>query len=131
MFNAWLQRTKLQIVDTGLNQGGESFLEQIEKGELVAAARFIGEVNQRNRYRRRRRREVGDDFFVANRFENVLHRFLKLFEGHDVLVISEMQIKRDAFRDVFGQPPTRIARLVRRAIDRCVQPVPVELEELS
>src|SRR5436853_3847197 len=131
MFYACLQRTKLQIVHAGFDQRIEPLFEKIEKSELVTAASLMRDIDQRYRNRRWRRCEVGNDFLVTDRFQDVLHRFLKLLEGDDVLVVPQMQIKRDALGDVLGQPPTRIAGLVGRAIDGGVQPIPVELKELT
>src|SRR6266446_2957881 len=42
-----------------------------------------------------------------------------------------MQVKRNAFSNVLGQPPTRITGLIGRAIDGRVQPSAVELKELT
>src|SRR6266480_6801213 len=131
MFYARLQGAKLQIVHAGLDQRIESFLEKVEKSELITAASLMRDINQRNRNGRRRRREVGNDFLVADRFQDVLHCFLKLLESDDVFVVPEMQIKRDALGDVFGQPPTRVTGFIGRAIDGGVQPIAVELEELA
>src|SRR5258708_29351670 len=131
MFYTRLQRTKLQIVHAGLDQRIESFFKKIEKGELVTAAGLMGNIDQRNRNRRRRRCEVGNDLLVTDCLQDVLHRFLKLLEGDDVLIVPQVQVKRDALGHVLGQPPTRITGLVGGAIDRGVQPVAVELKELT
>src|SRR6266480_8105838 len=131
MFYARLQGAKLQIIHAGFDQRIESFFEKIEEGELITAASLMRDIDQRDRDRWWRRREVGNDFLVADRFQDVLHRFLKLLEGNDVLVVPEMQIKRDALGDVFGQPPTRVTGFIGRAIDGGVQPIAVELEELA
>src|SRR5438477_171401 len=74
---------------------------------------------------------MGNDFLVADRFQDVLHRFLKLFECDNVLIVPEMQIKRDALGHVFGEPPTRVTGLIGGAINGGVQPTAVELEELT
>src|SRR5436853_1970192 len=130
MFYACLQRTKLQIVHAGFDQRIEPLFEKIEKSELVTAASLMRDIDQRYRNRRWRRCEVGNDFLVTDRFQDVLHRFLKLLEGDDVLVVPQMQIKRDALGDVLGQPPTRVTGLVGRAIDGGVQPIAIKLKEL-
>ena len=131
MFHTGLQRAELQIVNTGLDQGIEAFFEKIEKGKLVPAAGLMRDIDQRNRDRRRSRREVGNNLLVTDRFQDLLDRLLKLFERDNVLVVSKVQIKRNALSDMFGQPPARVTGLIGRAVNRGVQPVAVELEELA
>src|SRR5439155_17324944 len=131
MLHKRLQRAELQIVNTGLDQGIKTFFEKIEKGELVTAAGLMRDIDQRNRDRRRSRCEVGNDLLVTDRFQDVLDRFLKLFECNNVLVVSKVQIKCDALGDMLGQPPARVTGLIGRAVNRGVQPVAVELEELA
>src|SRR5436190_24163671 len=105
MFHTGLQRAELQIVNTGLDQGIETFFEKIEKGELVPAAGLMRDIDQRNRDRRRRRCEVGNNLFVTDRFQDVLDPLLKLFERDNVLVDTKVQIKRDALSNLFVQAP--------------------------
>ena len=52
-----------------------------------------------------------------------------MFES--AVIACDGMIKRDAFCDVLGQPPTRIAGLIGGAIDRGVQPIAVELKKLT
>ena len=131
MLHARVQRTELQIVHAGFNQSVDSFFEKIKEGEFVTGARLMRDFNQRYRDRRRRRREIRNDFFVADRFQNVLNGFLKLFERNNVLVVSEMQIEGDALGDMISQPPAWITGLVGSAIDGSVEPIAVEFEELT
>ncbi len=76
-FTQACKRTKLQIVHAGFNQRVDSFFQKIEKRQLVSGPCFMRNFEQRNRDRRRRRLEVGNDFLVTNRFQNVAHRLLK------------------------------------------------------
>jgi hypothetical protein len=130
MFHASRQGRKLEIVHARFEQCGNSFFEQIEKRQLIASAGFARDVEQRNGNRRGRGREIGNDLLVTNRFEHVLHGLSQLPKRDHVLVVSQPQIKRDALGDVIGQPPTRVARFVGRAVDRGIEPIAIKLEEL-
>ena len=69
-----------------------------------------------------------DSEFVISELE-----MIKGIEGmsyHDRLVVPKSQIERDALGDVIGKPPARITSLIRRALDRSVQPFLVKFEKL-
>src|SRR5438034_11420883 len=131
MLHTRLQRAELQIVNTGLDQGIKTFFEKIEKGELVTAAGLMRDIDQRNRDRRRSRCEVGNDLLVTDRFQDVLDRFLKLFECNNVLVVSKVQIKCDALGDMLGQPPARVTGLIGCAVNRRSEEHTSELQSHS
>ena len=71
-----------------------------------------------------------DDFLVPDHAQNILHRLGELAEGDDAFVGSQPQIEGDAFGDVIGKPPARIAGLVRGAGNCRVQPITIEFKEL-
>src|SRR5436189_2327420 len=71
------------------------------------------------------------DLLVADRFQNITHGLRQLVERDDIFVVSQPQIKSDALSDVISQPPAGITSLVSSSRDRRLQPIPVELEELS
>jgi hypothetical protein len=68
------------------------------------------------------------NFFVADRRQHVAHRLRQLVESDYVFVISQVQIKGNAFRHVFGEPPARITCFISSPCERRVKPVAVELE---
>ena len=70
------------------------------------------------------------DFLVADHFQDVPHSLRQLVKGDDVFVISQVQVKSDAFRNVIGEPPTGITGFISRSRDGSVQPIAAELEEL-
>src|SRR5213595_664695 len=72
-----------------------------------------------------------DDLLVADHLQDIAHGLRKLAERDHTLVIPQAEVKSDTLRYVIGQPPTRVASLVRRAGDGSVQPIAIELEELS
>src|SRR5207249_12109991 len=67
VLHARLKRTKLKIIDTGGNQGGDLFFQKIKKRELITCAGMPRNIEQRNGNRRRRRRKVRHNFLVADR----------------------------------------------------------------
>src|SRR5215216_5197125 len=90
----------------------------------------MSDIDQRNRNGRRCGREVPANFLVADRRQYVTHGLRQLREGDHVFVISQVQIKSNAFCDVFSEPPAGVTSLVSGPRDRCVKPVTVELKEL-
>jgi hypothetical protein len=74
---------------------------------------------------------VPANFLVADRLQHVAHRLRQLTESDDVFVISQAQIKSDAFGHVFSEPPAGVTCFVSGPRERRVKPVTVELEELS
>src|SRR5262249_58158684 len=71
------------------------------------------------------------DLLIANRGQYITHSLRQLTEGDHVFVISQVQIKSDAFGDVIGEPPAGVTSFVSGPRDRRMQPVAVELEKLS
>src|SRR5436305_5938180 len=100
MIDARLQGTKLEIIDSSLDERIDPLLQQIEECELVAAASCIRDVDKRKGNWRRRRREIGNDFLVTDRFQDVSDRLPQLSQRHHALVVSQSKIKRDALRHV-------------------------------
>ena len=131
MFHARVQRNQMQSVGAGFDQPVDSFFEKIEEGELVTSPCFTGKIEQRNGNRGRGRFEVRNDFLVTDHLQNVTHGLRQLTESDNWFVVSQPQIKGNAFRDMIGQPPTWIAGFIGRAGDGGVQPIAVELEELT
>src|SRR5947209_5004104 len=131
MFYTWLQGAKLQVVHPSFDQRVDSFFQKIEKRQLIAAPGLVRQIDQRNRDWRRRRPEIRNDLLVADRLEDVLNGFSELAKCDHALVVPQMQIERDAFGDMLGQPPARITRLVGCSIDCSMQPIAVELKELA
>ena len=76
-------------------------------------------------------RKVPANLLVADRLQHVAHRLRQLAEGDHVFVVSQVQIKSNAFGHVFSEPPAGVTRFVSSPRDRRVKPVTVELEELS
>jgi hypothetical protein len=73
---------------------------------------------------------MGHNLFVTDRFEDKSHGLRQLTKCDDAFIISQVQIKGDAFGHVIGQPPAGITSFVGCAVDRCVQPVAIEFEQL-
>ena len=71
-----------------------------------------------------------DDLLVADHLQDVAYGLRKLAERDHTLVIPQAEVKSDTLCHVIGEPPTRVAGLVRRAGDGSVQPIAIELEEL-
>src|SRR6266480_7204964 len=71
------------------------------------------------------------DFLVADHFQDVPHSLRQLVKGDDVFVISQVQVKSNAFGHVIGEPPTGITSFVCRPGDCSMQPIAAELEQLS
>ena len=70
------------------------------------------------------------NLLVTDRLQYVAHRLRQLIESHHVFVISQVQIKSNAFGHVFSEPPAGVTSFVSGPRDRCMKPVTVELEEL-
>src|ERR1700681_565553 len=131
MFYAGLERAEVQRVRADFDQGIYPFFEKIKKSELITSSRFVGNFEQRNGNGRRRRREMRNNLFVTDDLQDIAHSLGKLTERDDRFVGAQTQIERDAFRDVIGEPPARIASFVGGARDGGVQPIAIELEELA
>ena len=86
--------------EAGVNQRVDAFLETVEERQLVTSAGGLRNFHQGKSDRRRSRGEEGNDFLVANDFQNVAHRLRELAEWNNRFVIPQPQIERDAFRDV-------------------------------
>src|SRR5262245_52595909 len=71
------------------------------------------------------------DLLVPDRRQYITHGLRQLIESDHVFVVSQVQVKSNALRDVIGEPPAGVTSVVSGPRDRCVQPVAVELEELS
>src|SRR5436190_951655 len=71
-----------------------------------------------------------DDLLVTDHLQDIPHGLRKLAERDHTLVIPQAEVKSDTLCNVIGEPPTRVASLVRRAGDGSVQPIAIELEEL-
>ena len=67
---------------------------------------------------------------MGEHFWNVADRLVKLAESDDRLIRPQGKIKRDAFRDVVGEPPARVTSARGGLANLRLQPVAVELEEL-
>src|SRR5262245_2149491 len=89
------------------------------------------DVHQRNGNGRGRKGEMRSDLLVANCLQHVAHSLSQLTERDHVFVISQVQVKSNAFGHVIGEPPIRVARFVSGPRDRGAQPIAVELKELS
>src|SRR5438067_407577 len=71
-----------------------------------------------------------DDLLVADHLQDIAHGLRKLAERDHTLVIPQTEVKSDTFCHVIGEPPTRVAGLVRRTGDGSMQPIAIKLEEL-
>src|SRR3989442_6999327 len=71
MFDAGVQAEEPQAIDPDTNERAHPLLQAIEKREFVTGARFLRDLEQRERYRRRCRREVGHDLLLADYLQNV------------------------------------------------------------
>src|SRR5437667_4020282 len=71
------------------------------------------------------------NFLVADHFQHVTHSLRQLAKGHHVFVISQMQVKSNAFRHVICEPPSGITSFISRPRDRRIEPIAIELEKLS
>src|SRR5262249_33629705 len=131
MLHTKLQGRKLKIVSAGFDQGVDSLFQQTEKRQLVACAGTMRDIHQRNRNGRGRRCKMPTNLLIADRFQHVAHRLRQLVKGHYVFVVSQVQIKSNTFRHVFSEPPARITCFVSRPRDRRLQPIAVELEQLT
>src|SRR5262249_61336475 len=87
-------------------------------------------VHQRNGNRRWRKGEMRSDLLVANCLQDVAHSLSQLIEGDHIFVVSQVQIKSNAFSHVISEPPAGITSLVSGTRDRRMQPITVELEQL-
>src|SRR5215475_13263712 len=131
MLHTKLQGRKPKVVGAGFDQCVDSLFQQTEKRELVASTGTTGDIHQRNRNGRRRRRKVSANLFVADRLQHVADGLRQLTKSHHVFVISQVQIKGDAFSQVFSEPPAGVTRFFSSPRDRRVKPVTVEFEKLS
>src|SRR6476469_8171656 len=131
MLHTKLQGRKPKVISAGFDQSVDSLFQQTEKRKLVARTGTISDIHQRNRNRWWCGRKVPANFLVADRLLHVAHRLRQLAEGDHVFVISQVQIKSNAFGHVFGEPPAGVTRFVSGPRQCRVKPVTVELEELS
>src|SRR5207253_8137843 len=72
-----------------------------------------------------------DNFLVADCFQDVTHSLGELIERDHVFVVSQMQIKSNAFGHVIGEPPAGITGFVSSPGDRRVKPIAIEFKKLS
>src|SRR5438067_7115047 len=89
------------------------------------------DVQQRDGYGRRRGRKVRHNFLITDCFQDVTHRLRELAECDHVFVVSQMQVKSNAFGHVIGEPPARITGFMSRPRDRGMKPIAIEFEKLS
>src|SRR5207247_8556688 len=85
----------------------------------------------RNTKRRWRRCKMRSDLLVPDRCQHVTHGLRELVERDDIFIISQVQVKSDALGDVISEPPAGVTSFVSGSRDCRVQPIAVELEELS
>src|SRR6516225_5418637 len=131
MLHTQLQGRKSKVVSARFDQGINSLFQQTEKRKLVARTSTISDIHQRNRNGRRPGRKVPANFLVADGLQHVAHRLRQLTESHDAFVISQVQVKSNAFGHMFSEPPAGVTCFVSCPRDRRVKPVTVELEKLS
>src|SRR5262249_55338088 len=89
------------------------------------------DIHQRNRNGRGRGCKMPTDLLIADGFQHVAYCLRQLVKGHHVFVVSQVQIKSNTFCHVFSEPPARITRFVSGPRDRRVQPIAVELKQLT
>src|SRR5215469_7916520 len=70
------------------------------------------------------------NLLVADRVQDVTHSLRQLTKSDHVFVVSQVQVKSNAFRHVIGEPPTGITSFIRRPRDRSMQPIAAKLEKL-
>src|SRR6266446_7871212 len=71
------------------------------------------------------------DLLVPDRCQHVTHGLRELVERDDIFIISQVQVKSDALGDVISEPPAGETSFVGGSRNCRVQPIAVELEELS
>src|SRR5438067_1293959 len=102
MFHASLQGAEMQSIRARFDQRVDSFFQKIEKRELISRARLVRDVEQRNRNRRWSWREIRNDLLVTDDFQDVAHGLRKLTERDHRLVVSQAQVKGNAFGHMIG-----------------------------
>src|SRR6266699_748712 len=89
------------------------------------------DVQQRDGDGRRRGRKVRHNFLITDCFQDVTPRLRELTECDHVFVVSQMQVKSNAFSHVTGEPPAGITSFVSSPRDRRLKPIAIEFEKLS
>src|SRR5215470_4552271 len=73
VFHARLKRAELKVVDASFDQCVDSFLQEIEEGELVSCAGLMSDIQQRDGNRRRRRRKMRNNLLIADYSQDISH----------------------------------------------------------
>src|SRR5436309_10604666 len=131
LFHTRLERTKLNIIGTGSDQAADSLFQKIKKREFIPCAGMVRDVQQRYGNGRRRGRKMRHNLLITDCSQDVTHSLRELIECDHVFVVSQMQIKSNAFGHVIGEPPPEITGFMSSPGDRRVKPIAIEFEKLS